>query len=245
MESSNPVLGRGLERSRSEYLGHERMTVGGTVNKTGFLLVIAGAVAAYPWSLLRAGEGAMLGSYSMAAFVGSLVLCLAIVFRPHWAFWAAPLYAACEGMLLGAISAMFNAQYPGIAFQALAGTLGTLFFMLLIYRTRIIQVTDKFRLGLVCATGGVAVIYLLSMVLGFFGIAVPLINDSGMFGIIFSLVVVGVAALNLVLDFDLIERGSKAGAPKYMEWYGAFALMVTLVWLYLEMLRLFSKLRRD
>lgn len=245
MESSNPVLERGLAKSRSEFLGHERMSVSSTVNKTALLLTIAAAVAAYPWSLLRNGEMALLGPYTTAALIGSVTLCFAIIFRPHWAFWAAPLYAACEGLLLGSISAMLNVSYPGIAFQALAGTLGTLLMMLVIYRTRIIQVTDKFRIGIVAATGGIAVIYLLSMVLGWFGIAMPLINGGGTFGIIFSLVVVGVAALNLVLDFDLIERGTQAGAPKYMEWYGAFALMVTLVWLYLEMLQLFSKLRRN
>jgi uncharacterized YccA/Bax inhibitor family protein len=164
------------------------------------------------------------------------------IFKKEWAGVTAPIYALLEGLALGGISAMFELRFPGIAIEAVGLTFGTLFVMLLLYRTRIIQVTQKFRLGVVAATGGIFFFYLLEMILGFFGVRFTSINGSGVIGIGFSLIIVGVAALNLVLDFDFIERGVQAGAPKYMEWYGAFGIMVTLVWLYLEMLRLLSKL---
>ncbi|MEI6806239.1 MAG: Bax inhibitor-1/YccA family protein [Myxococcaceae bacterium] len=243
MESTNPVLARGLARSQSDFLSCDRMSVNGTINKTGFLLAIGAATAAYPWSLVHANNLNALGVPMWGGLIGGFILAIAVSFKPHWAVWGAPAYAACEGLVLGAISGMLNAVYPGIAIQALMGTMGTLAVMLLIYRSGIIEVNQRFRIGVLAATGGVAVIYLLSMVLGFFGVMIPGIFGNGLIGIGFSLIVVGIAALNLVLDFDLIERGAKSGAPKYMEWFGAFALMVTLVWLYLEMLRLFSKIR--
>lgn len=243
MESNNPVLARALTREGSHYLSGDHMSLEGTVNKTGFLLAIAVAAAAYPWSLVNASNLGALGLPMWGGLIGGFILALAISFRPHWAPIGAPLYAACEGLLLGTLSAMFNAQYPGIAIQAMIGTFGVLAVMLLIYRTGIISVNERFRIGMLAATGGIAGIYLLSMILGFFGVTIPGIFGNGLIGIGFSLVVVCVAALNLVLDFDLISRGAREGAPKYMEWFGAFALMVTLVWLYLEMLRLFSKLR--
>jgi len=146
-------------------------------------------------------------------------------------------------MILGGISAFMDLRFPGIAMQAVALTFGTLFVLLLAYRSRLIKVTEKFRLGVVAATGGIFVFYMLQMLLGFFHINFISVNGSGLIGIGFSLVVVAVAALNLVLDFDFIERGVAYSAPKYMEWYGAFGIIVTLVWLYLEILRLLSKLR--
>ncbi len=155
----------------------------------------------------------------------------------------APIYALLEGLVLGGLSAIMDLRYPGIAVQAVSLTFGTLFVLLLAYSSRIIQVTQKFHLGVIAATGGVMVFYLLQMVLGFFGVRFLSVNGSGMIGIGFSLIVVAIAALNLVLDFDFIERGVNYGAPKYMEWYGAFGIMVTLVWLYLEILRLLSKMR--
>ncbi|MBH1989109.1 MAG: Bax inhibitor-1/YccA family protein [Myxococcaceae bacterium] len=243
MESNNPVLARGLQKSGSDDLSHDRMSLEGTVNKTGFLLALAGAAAAYPWSLVHAQNANALGIPMWGGMIGGFILALAISFRPHWAPLAAPAYALCEGLLLGAISAMFNVQYPGIALQAMLGTFGVLGVMLLIYRTGMIAVNERFRIGMMAATGGIAFLYIASMILGFFGIQIPGIFGNGLVGIGFSVVVVCVAALNLVLDFDLIARGARQGAPKYMEWFGAFALMVTLVWLYLEMLRLISKLR--
>ncbi len=165
------------------------------------------------------------------------------VFKKEWSPVTAPIYALLEGLVLGGLSAALDLRYPGIAIQAVSLTFGTLFVLLLAYRSGLIQVTQKFRLGIIAATGGIMLFYLLEMLLGFFGIRFAAINGSGVIGIGFSLFVVAIAALNLVLDFDFIERGVQCGAPKYMEWYGAFGIMVTLVWLYIEILRLLSKIR--
>jgi uncharacterized YccA/Bax inhibitor family protein len=179
----------------------------------------------------------------LGGLIGGFICAMVTVFKKEWSPVTAPVYALLEGLVLGGVSAMFELRYPGIGIQAVSLTFGTLLVLLLAYRSGLIQVTQKFRLGVVAATGGIAVFYLLEMVLGFFGIQFTSINGSGLIGIGFSLIVVAVAALNLVLDFDFIEQGVQSGAPKYMEWYGAFGIMVTLVWLYLEMLRLLSKLR--
>ena len=160
------------------------------------------------------------------------------IFKKTWARVTAPIYALLEGLVLGSISVMLEVRFHGIAIQAVSLTFGTLAVLLLAYRSGLIPVTEKFRLGVVAATGGIALFYVASIVLGFFGIHFTTINGSGAIGIAFSVFVVIVAALNLVLDFDFIESGVAAGAPKYMEWYGAFGLMVTLIWLYLEILRL-------
>ena len=160
-----------------------------------------------------------------------------------WAGITAPIYAVIEGMILGSISAIFEKNYPGIVIQAVGLTFGVLFCLLMVYKSRLIKVTDNFRLGVVAATGGIALFYFISLALGFFGMRIPFIHESGPLGIGFSLFVVVIASLNLVLDFDFIEKGAEAGAPKFMEWYGAFGLLVTLVWLYIEILRLLSKLR--
>jgi uncharacterized YccA/Bax inhibitor family protein len=172
-----------------------------------------------------------------------LVIGLVTVFKKEWAPATTPVYAAAEGVLLGVISLVFDRRYPGIAFNAAALTLGTLAVMLVAYRAGVVRATNNFTRGVVAATGAIALVYLVSIVVSIFGGRVPMIHDSGPIGIGFSLVVVAVAALNLVLDFDLIEQGARSGAPKYMEWYGAFALLVTLVWLYLELLRLLAKLQ--
>ena len=155
----------------------------------------------------------------------------------------APIYALLEGLVLGGLSATIELRYPGIAIQAVGLTFGTLFVLLMAYRSGLIKVTQKFRLGIVAATGGIFFFYLAEMLLGFFGIQFTSINGAGPIGIGFSLVIVAIAALNLVLDFDFIEQGVQVCAPKYMEWYGAFGIIVTLVWLYLEILRLLSKFR--
>ena len=176
--------------------------------------------------------------------IGGFVVAIVTVFKQTWAPYTTPLYAALEGLALGGISYLFERSYPGIVAQAVFLTFGTLGALLFAYRSGIIRATENFKLGVFAATGGVGVVYLLSFVLGFFGISVPLIHSSGIFGILFSLFVVVIAALNLVLDFDFIEEGAERGAPKYMEWYGAFGLLVTLVWLYLEILRLLAKLQR-
>src|SRR5205807_6744561 len=175
--------------------------------------------------------------------IGGLIFAMVTIFKKSWAPVTAPIYALLEGLVLGGISVMFHLRYPGIAIQAVSLTFGTLLALLIAYRSGVIRVTDKFRLGVVAATGGIALFYILSMMLGFFGVHFNSIFGSGLIGIGFSVIVVIVAALNLVLDFDSIESGARAGAPKYMEWYAAFGLMVTLIWLYMEILRLLSKLR--
>ena len=175
--------------------------------------------------------------------IGGFIVAMVTIFKKQWAPITAPLYALLEGLLLGGVSAMFEMRFHGIAIQAVSLTFGTLVVMLLAYRSGLIKVNDKMRLGIVAATGGIAVFYLIQFVLGFFGFRFNAVNGSGPIGIIFSLVVVGVAAMNLVLDFDLIEQGARWNAPKYMEWYSGFALMITLVWLYFELLRLLSKFR--
>jgi uncharacterized YccA/Bax inhibitor family protein len=164
-------------------------------------------------------------------------------FKKQWSPVTAPIYALLEGLVLGGLSAMLELRYPGIAIQAVSLTFGTLFVLLIAYRSGWIQVTQKFRLGIIAATGGIFVFYMLEMILGFFGVQFMSVNGNGIIGIGFSLIVVAIAALNLVLDFDFIEQGVQYGAPRYMEWYGAFGIMVTLVWLYLEILRLLSKMR--
>jgi len=174
---------------------------------------------------------------------GGFIVAMVTAFKKEWSPVTAPLYALLEGLFLGGVSAMLDLRYPGIAVQAIGLTFGTLLVLLMAYSSGLIKVNDKMRLGIVAATGGIAIFYLVQMVMGFFGIHLIAINGSGPIGIGFSLFVCAIAAMNLVLDFDFIERGVNYGAPKYMEWYGAFGIMVTLVWLYLEILRLLSKLR--
>jgi uncharacterized YccA/Bax inhibitor family protein len=189
----------------------------------------AGMNAAIPW---------MIGG-----LIGGLVFALVTVFKKEWARGTAPFYAALEGMFLGGLSAMVEAQFPGIVLQAVGLTFGTLFALLAVYKSGLIKVTENFRLGVAAATGGILLVYLVSWILGFFGMSMPLLHSSGWMGIGFSLVIIVIAALNLVLDFDFIENAAERGAPKYVEWYAAFGLLVTLVWLYIEILRLLMKLR--
>ena len=179
----------------------------------------------------------------MLGVIGGFIAALVTIFKKSWAPVTAPIYALLEGLVLGGISAITEVKFPGVPMQAVGLTFGTLVALLLVYRAGIIKVTDNFRLGVIAATGGIALFYLATMIMGFFGVRFPTVFGTGPVGIAISVFVVIVAALNLVLDFDLIERGAQMGAPKYMEWYGAFALMVTLIWLYLEILRLLSKLR--
>jgi len=249
-KTSNPALGsntfNGL--SDSPYGGvidaASRMTLSGTVNKTGILLVCAIATAGWTWhQFLQTRDIADVAPLMLAGLLGGFICAMVTVFKKEWSPVTAPIYALLEGLVLGGISAALDMRYPGIAIQAVSLTFGTLFVLLLAYRSGLIQVTQKFRLGIIAATGGIMVFYLLEMLLGFFGIRFAAINGSGVIGIGFSLFVVAIAALNLVLDFDFIEKGVEFGAPKYMEWYGAFGIMVTLVWLYLEILRLLSKIR--
>jgi uncharacterized YccA/Bax inhibitor family protein len=250
-KTSNPALSdktfNGLSDSR--YGGAidaaNSMTLSGTVNKTGILLVCAIATAGWTWhQFLQTRDIADVAPLIMAGVIGGFICALVTIFKKEWSPVTAPIYALLEGLALGGISAVVDLRYPGVGIQAVGLTFGTLFALLLIYSSGLIKVTQKFRLGIVAATCGIALFYLLEIILSFFGIQFAAINGSGIIGIGFSLVVVAIAALNLVLDFDFIERGVQCGAPKYMEWYGAFGIMVTLVWLYLEILRLLAKLRR-
>ncbi|MEO6154693.1 MAG: Bax inhibitor-1/YccA family protein [Thermomonas sp.] len=250
MRSGNPALKEStfLDLGTGTVVRNDSgaMTLNGTVNKTGILLLLTVITATFAWSqtITPSGEiAAGAGVYLWGGAIGGLVLALITVFKKTWSPVTAPLYAVVEGFFLGAISAIYNAQFQGIVMQAVMLTFGIMFALLFAYRSGLIKATENFKLGVVAATGGVALIYLATIVLGLFGINIPFIHESGLIGIGFSLVVVVIASLNLVLDFDFIEKGVEVGAPKYMEWYGAFGLMVTLVWLYLELLRLLSKLQ--
>ncbi len=251
--TSNPALGDHVfDKAKQEAAPNtKRMTIAGTVNKTAILLALALMTAMWAWNVVFPGSATTTinalpsppGWLLMGAPILAFVAALVTIFKPTAAPISAPIYALLEGLFLGTISAMFEVRYPGIAMQAAFGTLATLGGLLLAYRSGLIKPTENFRLGLFAATSGIMMLYLISMVMGFFGAEMPFIHESGALGIGFSLVVVVIAALNLVLDFDFIENGEANGAPQYMEWYGAFGLMVTLVWLYIEMLRLLSKLR--
>ncbi|HEX4925442.1 MAG TPA: Bax inhibitor-1/YccA family protein [Bdellovibrionales bacterium] len=250
MRTGNPALKDGtFQQARSRATASDGvMTISGTVNKTGLLLCVTVATASYTWNLATPdADGAMspiLMPLVMGGLIGGFIVALITVFAKKASPYTAPLYAALEGLALGAISSLMELRYPGIAFQAVLGTFGTLFALLMAYKSGLIRATENFKLGVVAATGGIAIIYLISFVLSFFGITVPLIHDNSPLGIAFTAVVVVIAALNLVLDFDFIEKGEEIGAPKYMEWYAAFGLLVTLIWLYLEILRLLSKSRK-
>ncbi len=260
MRTSNPALNEAVFRVH-DASATSAMTLQGTVAKTGILLSILVVAAGFTWhqAMLGFDAGAVaqtvpgtaalshvpqgIYGYIMGGAIVGLILAMITSFKPAVSPYTTPFYAAAEGVFLGGFSAMFEYIYPGIVPMAVTLTFGTLATLLTAYATRIIRPTEKFKLGIVAATGGICLFYLLSMVLGMFGVHVPLINQSGVVGIGFSLFVVGIAALNLVLDFDFIETGVANSAPKYMEWYGGFGILVTLVWLYMEILRLLVKLR--
>jgi uncharacterized YccA/Bax inhibitor family protein len=250
IKTSNPALGQNTFSSfaQSQYGGNlvdasARMTLNGTINRTGILLLCAVATAAWTWtSFMRTHDISFAGPAVMIGVFGGFIFALITSFKREWAPVTAPIYALLEGLFLGGISAIFELRYPGIAMQAVMLTFGTLFAMLLAYKSGLIKVTQKFRLGIFAATAGIAFFYLIALVLGFFGINLSVLYGNSLLSIGVSLFIVAIAALNLVLDFDFIEQGVAYGAPKYMEWYGAFGIMVTLVWLYLEILRLLAKM---
>jgi uncharacterized YccA/Bax inhibitor family protein len=248
IKTSNPALSENTFSNAAaqfgELAGIGPMTLSGTVNKTGILLLCVVATASFTWhQFLAARNPADVMPEMLVGVFGGFVVGMITSFKKEWSPVTAPIYALLEGLVLGGLSAVFDARYPGVGIQAVGLTFGTLAVLLIAYSSGMIKVTDKFRLGIIAATGGVAVFYLLEVVLGFFGFQFTSINGSGVIGIGFSLIVVAIAALNLVLDFDFIEQGVQRRAPKYMEWYGAFGIIVTLVWLYLEILRLLSKMR--
>jgi uncharacterized YccA/Bax inhibitor family protein len=245
--SGNPTLSERVfaNQPRPAY-GEERMTLQGSINKAFLLLVVLLAGAFWPWSqFLTTGDVSIVSTSVMVGAFGGLVVGMIISFKANLAPYLSVPYAALEGLAIGGISALLESRYPGIAIQAVGLTFAVLAVMLVAYKLGIIRATERFRAIVFGATGAIALVYLVSMILGLFHVSVPVLNSTGPVGIVLSLVIVGVAALNLILDFDFIESGAAYGAPRYMEWYSAFGLLVTMVWLYMEILRLLSKLRRD
>ncbi|GAB6991921.1 Bax inhibitor-1/YccA family protein [Paenibacillus pini] len=238
--SGNPALKDKTFDQTNGYSGSERMTIEGTVNRAFIILAILLGGAVVSWSLYFSGQDVF--PMAIGGAIGGLVLALIISFKPTLAPYLAPVYAVLEGVFLGALSARYESLYHGITLQAALLTISVFIALLLAYKTRMIKATENFKLGVFAATGGIFLMYILSFVLGMFGVTIPYLHDNSLIGIGISVVIVIVAALNLVLDFDFIESGAQQGSPKYMEWYGAFGLMVTLVWLYVEMLRLLSKI---
>ena len=220
------------------------MTLAGTINKTAILLALVLIGAGWGWNLyFSTHQSDIVLPYLIGGSIGGLILAVVTSFKRTASPYTAPAYALLEGFAIGGASALYEAQQPGIALQAVGLTLGTLFCMLAAYRFQIIKVTENFKMGVVAATGGIFLLYIVDLVLMYFGHPVAMIHQGGMWGILFSLFVVCIAALNLVMDFDFIAQGVAQRSPKYMEWYSGFALVVTLVWLYLEILRLLAKRR--
>jgi uncharacterized YccA/Bax inhibitor family protein len=224
-------------------IGVEGMTLKGTIDKSFLLLIVLMAAALYPWSQMASGDLQSVSTTLVLGGIGGFVLAIIISFKATLAPYLAVPYAALEGLAVGGLSAILEQHYRGIAIQAVGLTFGVLAVLLVAYRLRLIRVTARFRAMVIAATGGIALLYIATMVLSFFHVSVPVLYAATPLGIGVSLVIVAVAALNLVIDFDYIERGVAGGAPKFMEWYCAFSLMVTLVWLYIEILRLLSKVR--
>ncbi len=243
MRTANPALNDNIFTSvERAYTDSDAMSIRGTVNKIGILLVLTIATASLTWTM-AVGESQAVYPLLIVGGIGGLIVAFVTVFKQTWAPVTAPIYCLLKGLVLGGISAFFEAFQPGIAFQAVCLTFGTLACMLIAYRTGLIKATENFKLGVAAATGAIFLVYLVTLLLGLFGIGqLDFIHGAGILGIGFSLFVVVIAALNLVLDFDFIENGAARGAPKYMEWYAAFGLMVTLIWLYIEILRLLAKL---
>ena len=243
-KSGNPALGEKVFERTAGTQQANAMTVRGTLNKFGILFLLAMGTAGLAWKMAASGVNVM--PYMWGTLIGGLILAMITIFKPQYAAYTAPIYALLEGFFLGAISSYYNYAFakiaPNIITQAVALTFGVVIAMYGLYHFRVIQATQRFKSIVITATLGIAIFYGISLLLGLFNINIPFIHEGSTIGIVFSLVVVGIAALNLILDFDMIEQGAKQGAPKFMEWYGAFGLMVTIVWLYLEILRLLSKL---
>jgi len=239
--SSNPVMSARIFDRATSATDSGVMTINGTINKIGILLLLVIASASYTWSMVTGENPVGAQAFVIGGAIGGLIMALITVFRPQSSAITAPIYAILEGLFLGGISAMFNQAYSGIVFQAILLTLGVLFTMLFLYRSGRVRATPKLRRGVIMATGAVFFSYMISWILSLFGLGFGFMHSSGPLGIVINLVIIGVAAFNLILDFDFIEQGAKASAPKYFEWYGAFGLMVTLIWLYIEILRLLSR----
>jgi len=239
--SSNPVMSDSIFNRAVTTSGSGTMTINGTLNKIGILILLVLAAASFTWSKVTGADPAGAQAYVIGGAIGGFILALITVFSPKSSGVTAPIYAILEGLFLGGISALINQQYSGIVFQAVLLTIGVLFTMLFLYRSGRLRATPRLRRGVIMATGAVFFSYLISWILGMFGLGFGYMHSNGPLGILINLVIIGVAAFNLILDFDFIEKGSQAAAPKYFEWYGAFGLMVTLIWLYIEILRLLSR----
>ncbi len=253
LKSGNPALSGKIFQQSIVINQSDVMTERGTLNKFFIMFLLVIATASYTWKAF--GEGANVTPWLLVGGIGGFITAIVLSFKPVWAAYLAPVYALFEGLFIGGISAMYNFAFKGaatsgatgggIVMQAVGLTFAVVIAMFALYRFQIIKATEKLKSIIITATVGIGVFYLLAIVLRMFHIDMPLIHSSGTLGIVFSLVVVGVAALNLILDFDRIEQGAAMGAPKYMEWYGAFGLLVTIVWLYLEILRLLAKLNSN
>ena len=241
LRSGNPVLKANTFIQRQTTIDTGMMTITGTVNKTALGLLLLMTTAIFTWNMSPTDP--RISTLMMVGIFGGLIAAIITVFKRHLAPYTTPIYALLEGLALGGISRFFETLYPGIVNQAVFLTFGTLAALLFAYRSGLIKPTENFKLGIVAATGGIFFVYIISFILGLFGVQIPLIHSNSNFGILFSFGVVVIAALNLVLDFDFIEEGAEIGAPKYMEWFGAFGLLVTLIWLYLEILHLLAKLQ--
>jgi uncharacterized YccA/Bax inhibitor family protein len=243
MATANPAMSEAVYRRAGMAVADGRtMTIEGSVMKTAVLMFILLVTAGYAWSQAVTGSPLAYGLLVLGG-VGGFITALLTIFVPRLSPVTAPIYAALEGLVLGGISVVFERRYPGIVIQAVGLSVGVLASMLFLYGTGIIRATEKFKIGVFAATGAVCLVYVVEFIVSLFGIHLPFIHETGMVGIGFSVVVVVIAALNLILDFDFIEQGIRFRAPKYMEWYGGFSLMVTLVWMYLEILRLLGKTR--
>jgi uncharacterized YccA/Bax inhibitor family protein len=251
LKSSNPTLTQKMfdKSTHLEANMQGTMSVRGAINKFGFLMLMVIAGAAYSWNLFEQGKPDTMYTLMITGAIGGLITAFVITFKPNWAGYLSPLYGLLQGLFIGGISVVLNAafakSYPGLIMQAVGLTFGVAIAMFLLYNFRIIKATEKFKSVIIGATLGIGIFYLITMVLRLFGVTVSFMYDSSMLSIGISLFIVAIAALNLILDFDMIEQGAERGAPKFMEWYGAFGLLVTMVWLYMEILRLLSKLANN
>jgi len=257
---ANPVLGRSFGRSRTVNAGLDAgfqvptsvgsvtddvMTFAGSIRASAILLALVFAGAAAGWSLTDVEASPRFPGWLLIVLLGAVAVAFLTIFRPQFARVTGPFFAVAEGLVLGAITRVYEVAFEGIALQALLATGATVLVMLVLWATRTIRVTDRLRSVVIGATIAVAAFYVISILLSLFGFSAPLVWDTGVLGIGFSLVVIAIAAFNLLLDFDLIEKGVAAGAPSYMDWFAAFGLVITIVWLYMEILRLLAKLRSD
>lgn len=245
-ESGNPALSEKVFNRTLDVNDSSTMTVRGSINKFGFLMLMVVAGAAYTWHLYSTFQQNTMTTFMWIGVIGGLITALIIINKPTTARYLAPAYGLLEGFFIGAISAVLNEAfaktYPGLIIQAVGLTLGVALAMFLLYRFRIIKATQRFKSIIFGATAGIALFYIVALVLRLFHVNLPFMYDASPLGIGISVFIVAIAALNLILDFDMIEQGAKSGAPKYMEWYGAFGLLVTIVWLYIEILKLLSRL---